>query len=69
LTCVERAILLGALRKYFTVLQNGRGTPISSLHYFTKLFEEVPAGNIESVLDLCRPQGKHLRANMDWFSG
>jgi len=41
LTCVERAILLGALRKYFTVLQNGRGTPISSLHYFTNLFEEV----------------------------
>ena len=41
LTHVERAILLGALRKYATVLQNGRGTPISSLHYFTNLFEEV----------------------------
>jgi hypothetical protein len=38
---VERAILLGALRKYATVRQNGGGTPISSLHYFADLFEEV----------------------------
>ena len=38
---IERAILLGTLRKYAAVLQNGRGTPISSLHYFTNLFEEV----------------------------
>jgi|SRR6516164_7184323 hypothetical protein len=38
---VERAILLGAVRKYAAVLQNGRGTAISSLHYFTNLFEEV----------------------------
>jgi hypothetical protein len=38
---VERAILLGALRKYAAVLENGHGTPISSLHYFTNLFEEV----------------------------
>jgi hypothetical protein len=38
---VEHAILLGAVRKYAAVLQNGRGTPISSLHYFTNLFEEV----------------------------
>jgi hypothetical protein len=38
---VEHAILLGALRKYAAVRQNGGGTPISSLHYFTNLFEEV----------------------------
>lgn len=38
---VERAILLGAVRKYAAVLQNGQGSPISSLHYFTNLFEEV----------------------------
>jgi hypothetical protein len=38
---VERAILLGTLRKYTSGLQNGRGTPISSLHYFTSLFDEV----------------------------
>jgi hypothetical protein len=38
---VERAILLGTVRKYAAVLQNGSGTPISSLHYFAHLFEEV----------------------------
>lgn len=38
---IEHAILLGALRKYATLSQNGRGTPISSLHYFTNLFQEV----------------------------
>lgn len=38
---IEHAILLGALRKYAALCQNGRGTPISSLHYFTHLFEEV----------------------------
>jgi hypothetical protein len=38
---VEHAILLGTLRKYAAVLNNGRGTPITSLHYFRSLFEEV----------------------------
>jgi hypothetical protein len=38
---VEHAILLGALRKYVAVLNNGRGTQITSLHYFKALFEEV----------------------------
>jgi len=38
---IERAILLGAVRKYAAVHQNGHSTPISSLHYFTNLFEEV----------------------------
>jgi hypothetical protein len=38
---VEHAILLGAARKYATFLQHGRGTPISTLHYFTDLFAEV----------------------------
>jgi len=39
---IERAILLGSLRKYISAVQNtGRGTPISSLHYFTNLFQEV----------------------------
>jgi hypothetical protein len=38
---VEHAILLGAARKYGAILQHGPGTPISSLHYFTDLFEEV----------------------------
>lgn len=38
---IERAILLGAVRKYSAVHENGGGTPISSLHYFTNLFQEV----------------------------
>ena len=38
---VERAILLGAVRKYIAVHENGNRTPISSLHYFTNLVEEV----------------------------
>ena len=38
---IERAILLGAMRKYAAVHQNGHSTAISSLHYFTNLFEEV----------------------------
>lgn len=38
---VEHAILLGALRKYAAVINNGNGSPITSLHYFTALFDEV----------------------------
>ena len=38
---VERAILLGSLRKYAALANNRRGTPITSLHYFTALFDEV----------------------------
>jgi hypothetical protein len=37
----EHAILLGSLRKYAALINNGRGTPITSLRYFTVLFEEV----------------------------
>ncbi len=38
---VERAILLGSLRKYISLMNRQGGTPITSLHYFTLLFEEV----------------------------
>jgi hypothetical protein len=38
---VEHAILLGTLRKYAALLNNGCGTPITSLHYFSTLFDEV----------------------------
>jgi hypothetical protein len=38
---VERAILLGALRKHAALVNNRRGTPITTLHYFTALFDEV----------------------------
>jgi hypothetical protein len=40
----EHAILLGSLRKYVALVNNGRGTPITSLRYFTALFEEVKSG-------------------------
>jgi IstB-like ATP binding protein len=38
---VERAILLGCMRKYITLTNNGLGTPITSLHYFRDLIAEV----------------------------
>lgn len=38
---VERAIWLGSLRKYVALLNHGHGTPITTLHYFNELFEEV----------------------------
>jgi hypothetical protein len=38
---VERAIHLGCLRKYVALLNHQGGTLITSLHYFTLLFEEV----------------------------
>ena len=38
---VEHAILLGAARKYASLLEHGQGTAISSLHYFSQLFVEV----------------------------
>lgn len=41
LVCVERAILLGSLRKLEALLNRAGGTPITSLHYFVTLLEEV----------------------------
>jgi hypothetical protein len=38
---VERAILLGTLRKYVTLINHGGGTPITTLHYFRHLVDEV----------------------------
>ncbi len=38
---IERAIHLGCLRKYAALLNHQGGPPITSLHYFTLLFEEV----------------------------
>lgn len=40
----ERAILLGSLRKYVALINHGQGTPITTLRYFTALFEEVKSG-------------------------
>ena len=41
LECVERAILLGCLRKYVTFLNHGSGTPITTLGYFRSLIDEI----------------------------
>ena len=41
ITDAEHAILLGWLRKYVALINHGRGTPITSLRYFTALFDEV----------------------------
>jgi hypothetical protein len=38
---IERAILLGCMRKYLTLLNHNGGTPITTLHYFTGLLDEV----------------------------
>ena len=38
---IKRAIHLGCLRKYAALLNHQGGTPITSLHYFTLLFEEL----------------------------
>jgi hypothetical protein len=41
ITDIERAILLGCLRKYAALINNGGGTPITSLHYFRNLLNEA----------------------------
>jgi hypothetical protein len=46
---VERAILLGTIRKYVALINHQGGTPITSLHYFSELIDEaaspeIPAG-------------------------
>jgi len=49
LECAERAILLGCLRKYVTLLNQGSGTPITTLAYFRALIDEV--GQISATRD------------------
>jgi len=48
LTQVERAILLGAVRKYLSGAQNVTATPISSLYYFRNVIDEVTQDNTSS---------------------
>jgi len=38
---VERAIYLGVARKYVALINNGKGTPITTLRYFEHLIDEV----------------------------
>ena len=49
---VERAILLGTLRKYVALINHEGGTPITTLHYFRQLVEEV--GQIQISTDYWR---------------
>lgn len=41
ITTVERAIVLGVARKYTALLNNGRGSAITSLEYFSGILSEV----------------------------
>jgi len=42
----ERAIDLGVARKYAALLNNGKGTPITTLSYFKNLIDEVDRVNV-----------------------
>ena len=42
----ERAIDLGVARKYAALLNNGKGTPITTLSYFENLIDEVDRVNV-----------------------
>lgn len=42
---VERAISLGVTRKYVALVNNGGGTPITTLHYFAHLIDQVDQMN------------------------
>ena len=54
LSHVERAILLGALRKYATVLQNACGTRISSLNKRTCLFCHQPVTGAQAAQEVAK---------------
>jgi len=58
----EHAILLGSLRKYMALINNGRGTPITSLRYFTALFDEVKQDISPGSLGICCTEGTRGRA-------
>jgi hypothetical protein len=42
----ERAINLGVARKYAALLNNGKGSPITTLSYFENLLDEVDRANV-----------------------
>ena len=48
LECVGRAIWLGSMRKYVAMLNRGAGTPVTSLHYFATLLDEVQQTQVGS---------------------
>jgi len=46
LECAERAIYLGVARKYTALLNNGKGSPITTLSYFENLIDEVDRADV-----------------------
>jgi hypothetical protein len=57
-------ILLGSVRKYAAIVQTARGTPISGLHYFSSVLEEVQQEISHSVLEICGPKGDGTRVRV-----
>jgi hypothetical protein len=45
---VERAIYLGVARKYIALINNGKGSPITTLSYFERLIDDVDQAGISS---------------------
>lgn len=56
---VERAILLGTLRKYVALLNRGSGSPITTLHYFKSLLDET------ETLDTSADYWRYLSRRLD----
>ena len=44
----ERAIYLGVARKYIALINNGKGSPITTLSYFERLIDEVDQAGVSS---------------------
>jgi hypothetical protein len=59
----ERAICLGLARKYVALLNNGKGSPITSLSYFENLIEEVGRA------DVSPHYWRHVMQRMEQFEG
>ncbi|MGA8619247.1 MAG: hypothetical protein WB660_12100 [Candidatus Sulfotelmatobacter sp.] len=54
------SVLLGAVLKYAAVHENGHSTSISSLHYFTNLFDEVQEVSTGPMSPHPRPAAIHF---------
>lgn len=74
LQVIERAIQLGCLRKYATLINHGSGTPITTLGYFRSLVEEVTDSNASAdywqyvgmrLADLERRWHRHQQRTME----
>ena len=66
---VERTILLGSLRKYAALLNNGRGTPITALSYFDRLLGEVRQHTSPEYWQYVAQKVRALEQNCCTFGG